>query len=87
MDKIIGVFEGNQAGFGFVVIEGEEDDIFIPEKHTNSAIHKDTVEVMVKKGSTGSRRREGKIVKVISHEVALVVGTFKKSKDFGFVIS
>ena len=86
MDKIVGIFEGNQAGFGFVRVEGEDDDIFIPEKHAALAMHKDTVEVTIKKGSAKGKRREGKIVNVIKHETTNVVGTFSRAKSFGFVI-
>ena len=28
---LTGTFEGNRKGFGFVTIEGEDEDIFIPE--------------------------------------------------------
>lgn len=86
MEKLIGVYQGNQAGFGFVTIEGQEDDVFIPEKYTHNAIHKDTVEIVIKKGSAKGKRREGKIVKILEHEVSLVVGTFYRSKSFGFVV-
>src|SRR5690554_2768244 len=38
-----GMFSGTQKGFGFVIIEGEAEDIFIPEVATKGAIHGDTV--------------------------------------------
>lgn len=86
---ITGEFIGNARGFGFVTVEGEEEDIFIPESYTNGAIHKDMVKVAllndgkVKEG----KRREGKIVKIVSHGIEEVVGTFQKSKNFGFVLT
>ena len=36
-----GTFIGNHKGFGFVELEEEEDDIFIPADHTGTAMHMD----------------------------------------------
>ena len=41
--SLAGVFSGNPKGFGFVSIEGREEDVFIPEENTNGALHGDTV--------------------------------------------
>lgn len=84
-NQLIGTFEGNAKGFGFVVIEGEKDDIFIPESATNGAMHKDQVQVVITPGKAG-KRKEGAIVKVLTHSQNEVVGTFQKSKNFGFVV-
>ena len=46
-----GTFIGNQKGFGFVELEDEEDDIFIPANSVGTAMHQDTVRVLVKKKS------------------------------------
>lgn len=81
-----GVFIGNNKGFGFVEIEGEEEDIFIPESSINSAMHKDKVKVLIKPKGSG-KRREGEIIGVIEHEVKEVVGTYQQCKNFGFVIA
>lgn len=80
----IGVFTGHPRGFGFVSIEGEED-IFISERDRNNAFHMDTVQVSISPTVRG-KRREGRIVKIISHGLEQVVGTYEKSKNFGFVV-
>lgn len=80
-----GLFIGNSRGFGFVSIEGQEDDIFIPGEYTNGAMHMDTVAVSLFPIKSG-KRREGMIVKVISHGMREVVGMYQASKNFGFVI-
>lgn len=79
-----GLFIGNARGFGFVEIEGREEDIFIPEKNINGAIHHDTVEVEILPGKSG-KRQEGIVTRIISHELKEIVGTFEKCKNFGFV--
>ncbi len=44
-------FTANARGFGFVTVEGEEEDIFIPATQVNGALHKDIVKVKVTKRS------------------------------------
>lgn len=72
-----GTFISNQKGFGFVEIEGEEEDIFIPEGEVNGAFHLDKVQVRVENAAREGKRREGTILKVIEHGITDVVGTFE----------
>ena len=44
---VSGIFDATQRGFGFVRVEGEEKDIFIPETEVNGAFHQDEVLVEV----------------------------------------
>lgn len=85
--SLYGTFIGNVRGFGFVDIEGEEEDIFIPESQTNGAMDGDTVQVaLAAQRSADGRRREGVVVKILQRGITRVVGTFQKSKNFGFVV-
>lgn len=83
--QLVGIFTAHQKGFGFVSIEGEDEDIFIPADDVNGAMHQDTVEVSISPVVTG-RRREGKILKIIERGMSQVVCTFDKSENFGFAI-
>lgn len=87
-DLIEGVFESNQRGFGFVRME-DGDDIFVPESQVHGALHTDKVLVKItsKGKDDGKLKREGEIVKVLERGFDEIVGIFKKSKSFGFVIS
>lgn len=80
-----GIFISNEKGFGFVEVEDEEEDYFIPEKNIGGAFHHDTVLIAVEPFSTG-KRKEGKVIKVLSHEISEVVGYFQKNKSFGYVL-
>ena len=82
----VGIFCGTQKGYGFVRIEGEKEDIFIPENATKGALHNDKVQVDVNPEKTG-KRLEGRIVGILERGTDVIVGTFSKSKNYGFVIA
>lgn len=82
----IGTFTGTLKGFGFVRIDGETEDIFIPENATKGALHNDRVQVHVKEEKTG-KRKEGEVLSIVERGTDQVVGTFAKSKNFGFVVA
>ena len=75
---ITGVFCGNERRFGFVTLQGEDKDVFIPSSFTNGAMHGD--KVLVKKLSSGTdeKRAEGKIIKVIERANKTLVCTLNK---------
>lgn len=82
-----GTFTGNARGFGFVTIEGEKEDVFIPGSQINGAMHGDLVQIVLAPGKAAAgKRREGTVVKVLQRGTTRVVGTFQKSRNFGFVI-
>ncbi|PKM56843.1 MAG: ribonuclease R [Firmicutes bacterium HGW-Firmicutes-3] len=83
-EPIIGRFVSHPKGFGFVVIEGQDDDIFIPAKYVNTAFHNDTVAIKLLKDSRG-KRPEGEIVKVLERGKDTLVGLYEQSDNFGFV--
>lgn len=83
--KMTGTFTAHPKGFGFVSVEGETEDIFIPESQVNGAMHMDTVEITVSPVTTG-RRREGTVVKILERGMKQVVCTYEQSKTFGFAV-
>ncbi len=82
---IVGTYTAHARGFGFVVVEGEAEDIFISEDDANGAFHNDQVEVVIKATPQG-KRKEGRVTKILSHGTTTLVGYFQKNKSFGFVI-
>ena len=85
MKHIVGTYIAHERGFGFVAVDGEDEDIFIGKEDASGAFHNDRVEVVIKANATG-KRREGKIVKIIDHGTTRLVGYFQRSKNFGFVL-
>ena len=81
----IGYFIGNSKGFGFVSVEGEEQDYFIHESDLGGAMHKDKVLFKIIAAPHG-KRKEGTIIKILERGYDTVVGTFQNNRNFGFVI-
>mgnify|MGYP002328544977 CR=1 FL=1 len=79
-----GVLELNKRGFGFVVVEDQEKDIFISPDDLNDAFNKDTVLVELKKHSD-EERPEGRVIRVIKRGQTRLVGEIKKGKRDCFV--
>lgn len=82
-----GTFIGHPKGFGFVEIEGQHEDIFIPESDTGTAMHQDKVRIIIRDDKKEGKRQEGVVVKVLERGMPEIVGTYQLNRDFGFVIS
>ena len=80
-----GVLHSNKKGFGFVSVDGLNDDIYISEDHINGAIHGDSVivEITSKKDID---RLEGRIIKVLKHETNSYVGEINFQNSIGTVM-
>lgn len=84
---VTGTFTGTSYEFGFVESDEVEGDIFIAGKYVNGAMHSDTVLVELLPGNPGEgKRKEGMVIKIIERGIKRVVGTYQKSKSFGFVV-
>ena len=84
----LGTFRRNGRGFGFVNV-GEEDEIFISPKLTKNALDGDEVLIRIFDDSEfqdDKHKREGKILQITKHAQDTIVGVYKKSRNFGFVI-
>ena len=73
-------------GYGFVDVEGFDDDIFIKAGDMNFSIHGDEVEVLVSKvpdtyasKSTPHQRCEGIVKSIITRSITTIIGTLVKS--------
>lgn len=85
--RLNGIYHAHPRGFGFVTVEGESEDIFIDEDDTGGAFQGDTVEISIT-GKPDGKRKEGKVVRIISRGTVKLVGLYRvqKNKNYGFVI-
>lgn len=82
--KMVGSFCSHRSGFGFVRVEGRDEDLFVPSNDTMGAMHGDLVEVVLAASPVG-KRQEAKVIAILEHANTRVVGLFEKNKSFGFV--
>ncbi len=83
---LTGTFISHAKGFGFVEIEGREEDLYIPEGKTGGAFHKDTVEVALLPETEG-KRQEAQVVRIVARGMKQIVGTYDRAKEhYGFVV-
>ncbi len=85
VNRPVGTFISHARGFGFVEVEGYEEDFFIPEDQTNGAFHMDRVQIAFLPGRRG-QRREAEVVRILERGTKQLVGTYEQSQNFGFVI-
>lgn len=84
---IIGTLSKHKKGFGFVIPEEDKNgDIFISQSGINGAMNGDYVAVKLLPPWESDRTREGTIDVILKRAISEVVGTFEKSKRFGFVV-
>ena len=71
--------------YGFVIFKDKsKKDVFISEKHLNTAFDGDKVEISLFAQRKG-KNQEGQIVNVIERKRKEIVGVLRKSKSFYFV--
>ena len=84
------IFQGRvqmtREGYAFVIVEGEEDDIFVRRDHTNGALNGDIVKVAVVREKTDNTRKEGVIISIEERSSKPFVGVLQTSGKNAWVI-
>jgi len=70
---VIGRVQGHRDGFGFLIRDDGEDDIFLPERELQKAMHNDRAQVRVV-GYDRRGRPEGQIVEIVERANRYVIG-------------
>ena len=95
-EVLIGRFDMNARGFGFVICDDpDQGDLFIAGEHTGVAMHGDRVEARLRRNSNqkgrdqrnGGTTTEGEIVRVIARANSTLVGTYQRDKRNGTVLA
>lgn len=82
---MMGILDISLQGRGFVVVEGQEDDIMVQREGLNDGLDGDKVKVeIIKKANNG--RLEGRIVEVIEHIQTEFIGRIEVGETFAFLI-
>lgn len=81
---LVGMIRINAKGFGFVDIPERDDDIEVAPELLNTALHRDTVKIVLKPGMRYGRM-QGEVVEVLERAKTRFVGTLEKENGFYFV--
>ena len=92
-----GKVQAHPKGFGFLLGENGQEDIFLPPNSLNGAMNGDVVKVQITSGDTKKhpfvsddkkQKTEGRVIEVLEHANERIVGTYEKPNPqvkFGFV--
>ncbi len=81
-----GILRVHRDGFGFVTVQGEEQDYFVRARRMHVAIDGDRVLISPAASKPGDSRRSAEIITVLERSRTQAVGTLQKSGSFGIVI-
>ena len=72
--QVTGRVQMTREGYAFIIIEGEDDDVFVKASKTRGALHGDTVRVAVTREKLDKQRREGEVVEIIERSPRPFIG-------------
>ncbi|MFO7721341.1 MAG: ribonuclease R [Gillisia sp.] len=84
LEYYTGILDMTTKGFGYVVVEELEDDVFIPQNALNKALNGDEVEIYIY-NKRNKRKSEGEVVKILKRKRIEFVGILQLKDNFGFV--
>ncbi len=76
---VMGKLLMGRSGYGFVISQTNNEEIFIAQKDLCGALHGEDVKVIIKDSRQG-KSREGKVVQVLNREKGRVVGKLMKDR-------
>lgn len=80
----VGTVDITGRGNAYIVIDGMDEDVFVPFNKLKKAFHNDTVEVYIFPKRKG-KKLEGEISKIVKRHKTEFVGIVEMQKNFAFV--
>ena len=81
-----GTLDITRSGMGFVIVQGQENDIMVRPADFNTALHGDTVRVMIK-GDFKRGRQQGEVIEVLKRRQIEFPGKLQINNNFAFFIA
>lgn len=85
MNLVTGRLQVHADGFGFVIPDEGDEDVYISARSIKDAMHDDRVVARVEGSRPGGKKR-GSIIRVIERAHKTVVGRYEKGRKFGYVV-
>ncbi len=83
--NLIGEIDMTRTGSAYVVTEGDEDDVYVPAKRMNGALHGDKVKVRAFYPK-GRNKAEGEVITVLERANDHFLGTLNITRNYAMVI-
>ena len=74
------------SGYGFVAVEGFEQDFFVRSRRMNTAIDGDLVQIGLAARRPQDKRQQAEVLSVLQRKRTSAVGTFKHAGSYAFII-
>ena len=89
LPEVVGKVQMTREGYIFVIVEGQDDDVFVKASKTRRALDGDTVRVVVTKDKPSKderRRREGEVVEIVERSGKPFVGIYHTAGSQAWVL-
>lgn len=73
------------SGSAFVIVDDQEEDVFVHANNLNQALHGDTVKVRVIPG--GRKKMEGQVIEIVHRNKTQFIGRLEISAKYAFFIA
>ncbi len=74
--QFVGRVQMTREGFIFVIVDGQDDDIYVKASKTRHALDGDTVRVAITREKGATKRREGEVVEILRRSDKPFVGIY-----------
>ncbi len=86
--EVTGTLSMAASGYGFVPVDGEADDIFIPQRALRGALHGDTVRISYSiNAGRQNKRSEGEVEEIVERSKRPYIGILQKIQQRAYVIT
>ncbi|MBI3814492.1 MAG: ribonuclease R, partial [Nitrospinae bacterium] len=85
MNLVTGIVQGHRDGYGFVIPEGDGEDVFLNPRNMSEVMHGDRVVCRIESAKEKGKR-EGRVIRILDRGHKTIVGIYEPSGHFGFVM-
>lgn len=85
-NTVEGTLDVTRSGIGYVMVENQENDVFVRPQHFHHALHGDRVKVKITRHNPRTDKMEGEITDIIERKQTEFIGRLELKDAFGFFI-
>lgn len=86
--NLVGKISIAAGGYGFFISDNKEfDDVYISRDRLKGAYNNDRVRISIIREKEKAKNAEGEVIEILERASEEIIGTYKSSKKFGFVIA